>query len=120
MEIQTIKIGNRIWQLINDTWETSRAWGHRTNVLRNGYDFGTHKITYYNRTWETYRYQTCMSGAINEIRENELNKFIEDYKYENDIDRFKKGQKDEVIKLFEKTEIARDLKKISKKIGLGF
>lgn len=116
MEIRTKKIGNRTWQLVNESWSTSNAWGHKTNVIRNGYNYGTHKCRYYNRTWESYTFQSCMFGAIEEIKERELERFINNYKYENNIDRFKKGQKDEVIKMFEKTEIARDLKKLHKAI----
>lgn len=116
MEILTKKIGNRKYQFVNDSWSTSNAWGHKTNVIRNGYDYGTHKHRYYNRTWESYTYQSCMYGAIEEIKERELERFINNYKYQNNIERFKKGQKEEVIKLFEKNEIARDLKKLRKAI----
>lgn len=116
MEILTKKIGDRTYQFVNDSWSTSNAWGHKTNIIRNGYDYGEHKVRYYNRTWECYTYQTCMFGAVESLREEKLATFISDYKYQNNIDRFKKGQKEEVIKLFEKTEIAKDLKKLKKAI----
>lgn len=118
MEIRKVKCGNRIWQLVNESWSTSNAWGHRTHVIRNGYDFGEHKVRYYNRTWEMYTYQTCMFGAIETIKQNELNWYIEEYKRANDITRFKSGEKQKVIKEFEKTEIAKDLKKVYKAIKL--
>lgn len=118
MEIRTkkCKSGN-VWQLVNESWSNSNGWGHKTNVIRNGYDFGEHKVKYLNRTWESYTYQTCMSGAISTIYEDELNRYIENYKYNNDIARFKKGQKDEVIKMFEETEIAKDIQEIKKAIS---
>lgn len=118
MEIRTkkCKSGN-IWQLVNESWSNSNGWGHKTNIIRNGYDFGEHKVKYLNRTWESYTYQTCMSGAISTIYEDELNRYIENYKYNNDIVRFKKGQKDEVIKMFEETEIAKDIQEIRKAIS---
>lgn len=118
MEIRTkkCKSGN-VWQLVNESWSNSNGWGHKTNVIRNGYDFGEHKVKYLNRTWESYTYQTCMSGAISTIYEDELNRYIENYKYNNDIARFKKGQKDEVIKMFEETEIAKDIQEIRKAIS---
>ena len=118
MEIRTkkCKSGN-IWQLVNESWSNSNGWGHKTNIIRNGYDFGEHKVKYLNRTWESYTYQTCMSGAISTIYEDELNRYIENYKYVNDITRFKKGQKDEVIKMFEETEIAKDIQEIRKAIS---
>ena len=84
----------------------------RKRIIRNGYDFGEHKVRYYNRTWESYTYQSCMFGAIREIKEQELELFINNYKYNNNVVRFKKGQKEEVIKEFEKTEIAIELNEL--------
>lgn len=117
MEIRNLKTtSGNTWQLVNEYWENSRAWGHKTNVIRNGYDYGTHKVRYYNRTWECYTYQTCMFGAIEEIRENELQRFIDNYKNNNDIVRFRKGERATVEKMFEETEIAKDLAELKQAI----
>ena len=81
MEIKAKKTrsGNK-WQLVNESWSNSNGWGHKTTVIRNGYDFEPHKVRYYNRTWEMYTYQTCMSGAVETIYENELSRFVENFK----------------------------------------
>ncbi len=47
-----------------------------------------------------YTYQTCMSGAIREIMENKITRFIENYREEN----FKKGQKEQLINEFKTTD----------------
>ena len=109
MEIRTKVINGNKWQFVNESWSTSNSWGHRTNVLKNGYNYVEHKCRYINRTWERYAFQSCMFGAVAEIKEEELKRFIDNYKYINNIERFKKGQKDEVIKMFEETEIAKEL-----------
>lgn len=105
------KSGNK-WKLVNEYWETYSAWGHKTTLIRNGYDYDAHKVRYYNRTWECYTYQTCMSGAVEEVYNTELNRYIYCYKLEHDIDRFKKGEKQKVIDEFNETEIAKDLKEL--------
>ena len=117
MEIRTkkTKSGNT-YKFVNESWSNSNGWGHKTTIIRNSYDYEPHKVRYYNRTWESYTFQTCMSGAVNELREKELQRFIDNYKYSNNIDRFKKGQKQEVEKLFEETEIAQDLKELKEAI----
>lgn len=115
IRIKKCKSGN-IWKLVNEGWSTSRAWGHRTVVIRNGYSYEDHKVRYYNRTWECYTYQTCMSGAIETIYQDELNRYIEDYKESNNIVRFKKGQKDEVIKKFDSETLGQDLLEIKEAI----
>jgi len=120
MEIRrkTMKIGNckAKWQIVNESWETRNAWGHKTTLIRNGYDYGEHKVRYYNRTWERYTYETCMRGAVEELYQRELDYYINQYKENNAIIRFKKGEKEKVEKEFEKIEIAKELKKLKKAI----
>lgn len=119
MEIRRVngKKGNKI-ELVNESWETSRSWGHKTNVIVNGYDYGTHKVTYYNRTWESYTFQTCMLGAVREIIENNITRYLENYKYTNNITRFKKGQKEELIKEYkENNDLMLDLEQTMKAIN---
>ena len=85
MEIKRVngKKGNKI-ELVNESWSTSRSWGHKTNVIINGYDYGKYKVRYYNRTWESYAFQSCMRGAIAKVM-----------RY--NITRFKKGQREKLI-----------------------
>lgn len=112
MEIRRKNINGNNWELVNEYWETSYAWGHKTTIIKNGYDYGTHKVRYYNRTWETYTYQTCMYGAIETIKEEELQRFIDSYKYKNNITRFKRGEKQKVIEDFNNTELGKELQEL--------
>ena len=105
-----------IFKLVNEGWSTSGAWGHKTTVIRNSYDYEPHKVRYYNRTWESYTFQTCMSGAVETIYENKLNNYIQRYKEKNEIIRFKKGEKEKVIKEFEQTDEAQDLLELKQAI----
>lgn len=118
MEIKTkITSNGAKWQLVCEGWSTSRAWGHKVTPIRNGYDYEPHSVRYLNRTWEMYTFQTCMSGAIETIYESEQNKFIENYKEKNNIDRFRKGEKDKVIAMFEQEPFAKELKEVKEAIS---
>ena len=110
------KSGN-IWKFVNESWSNSNGWGHKTTVFKNNFDYEPHKVRYYNRTWECYTYQTCMRGAVETIYEDAVNRFIENYKDKNDIVRFKPGQKDEVIKLFNDTTLGQDLQELKDAIS---
>ena len=116
MEIRRKNINGNNWELVNEYWETSYAWGHKTTIIRNGFDYGTHKVRYYNRTWEMYTYQTCMSGAIETIKEEELQRFIDSYKYKNNITRFKRGEKQKVIEDFNNTELGKELQELKNSV----
>ena len=111
MEIRRVngKKGNKI-ELVNESWSTSRNWGHKTNVIVNGYDYGTYKVTYCNRTWESYTFQSCMRGAIAKVMRYNITRYLENYKYTNNITRFKKGQREELIKEYkESNDLMLDL-----------
>lgn len=92
MEIRRVngKKGNKI-ELVNESWSTSRSWGHKTNVIINDFDYGKYKVRYYNRTWENYTFQSCMRGAIAKVMRYNITRYLENYKYTNNITRFKKG-----------------------------
>ena len=98
MEIRVVngKKGNKI-ELVNESWSTSRNWGHKTNVIVNGCDYGKYKVTYCNRTWEMYHFQSCMRGAIAKVMRYNITRYLENYKYTNNITRFKKGQREKLI-----------------------
>ena len=111
MEIRVVngKKGNKI-ELVNESWSTSRNWGHKTNVIVNGYDYGTYKVRYCNRTWEMYHFQSCMRGAIAKVMRYNITRYLENYKYTNNITRFKKGQREELIKEYkESNDLMLDL-----------
>ena len=116
MEIREKTINGNKWQLINETWENYYAWGHKTTILRNGANWVSHKVRYYNRTWECYTYETCMRGAVEEIREQALYNYIHNYKVRNGITRFKRGQKEEVINAFKESDFARELDALKESI----
>lgn len=111
MEIRRVngKKGNKI-ELVNESWSTSRSWGHKTNVIINGFDYGEYKVRYYNRTWENYTFQSCMRGAIAKVMRYNITRYLENYKYTNNITRFKKGQREELIaKYKENNDLMIDL-----------
>lgn len=110
------KSGN-IWRFVNEYWENSNGWGHKTTLFKNSYEFDPHKVRYINRTWERYTYQSCMSGAVETVYNKQLAYFIENYKETHDIIKFKRGQKEEVVKMFEQSELGQDLQELKDAIS---
>ena len=59
--------------LVCESWCTRNSWGHEVTLYKNDYaKIGRAKIRYYNRTWESYKYQSAIhfviSQAINDIK----------------------------------------------------
>lgn len=95
MEIIKRELNDNTYTFICETWETSRAWGHRVTMFRNNIEYTTQKITYQNRTWECYRYQTCILKCVNTIIDEESEHFIQLYK--NDFNRKRLTQKEKEL-----------------------
>lgn len=107
------------YSIICEYWETSRARGHRAILMYKGMRIQEAKIRYYNRTREVYRFQSVMRKVVNEYKEDKLQEFIENYKSDCNITRFKKGEKENVIKSFDSCEIGERINKMLEAISFG-
>lgn len=79
------------------SWETSRAWGHEVRLHLNGDEVCKYRIRYYNRTWESYCYQSCMKCAVDKLIAKEREKAVYWWKYKNNKQRITKKQKEELF-----------------------
>ena len=51
--------------LVCESWCTRYSWGHEVTLYKNDYaKIGRAKIRYYNRTWESYQYQSAIKSVI--------------------------------------------------------
>lgn len=117
MEIRKIKCkSGSEYNIVNEYWETSRAWGHKSTLIAPWGEVESHKVRYYNRTWECYTYQSCMGQLIANILESNQKSYITEYKEKNGISRLLANKKAEVIKEWQEKEYIQDLKEIQERI----
>ena len=118
MEIKKIicKSG-REYNIVNEYWETSRAWGHKSTLVAPWGEVESRKVKYINRTWERYTYESCMSGLIETILEDNLKSYITQYKEKNDITRLTSLQKDMIKAEWQEKEYIQDLMEIKERIN---
>ena len=118
MEIKRIvcKSGNE-YNIVNETWETSRAWGHKSTLIAPWGEVESRKVKYLNRTRERYTYESCMSGLINTILEDNLKSYITQYKEKNDITRLTSLQKDMIKAEWQQQEYTQELMEIKERIN---
>lgn len=117
MEIKKIKCksGNE-YNIVNEYWETSNSWGHKSTLIASWGEVESHKVRYYNRTWECYTYQTCMSSLLDTILENNLKSYITQVKKIRGITRLLKGTREEIENDWNNKEYIQDLKEIQERI----
>ena len=116
MEIRRKKVNNNNWEFVNEFVNKRDGFNHKTTLFKNGCQWLTYSVHYINRTWESYDYQSCMRGAIYELEEQQMARYFDDYKYNNNISRFRKGEKDKVIASFKETPIAKEIEVLKQAI----
>lgn len=116
MEIRVKRITGKSFEFVNEYYETSNSWGHKSTLLINGAEWESVKIRYYNRTWECYTYQSVMYKVLEAYKERKLKNFLDIYLYNTGKTRFGKGEKEKTIKEFEKSEDGKIIKKLHKAI----
>ena len=118
MEIKKIKCksGNE-YNIVNEYWKTSNSWGHKSTLIASWGEVESRKVTYQNRTWERYTYESCMSGLIETILEDNLKSYITQYKEKNDITRLTSLQKDMIKAEWQQQEYIQELMEIKERIN---
>jgi len=51
---------NKEYQIVCETKSTRSGFKHEATLLHNGREIDSAKIIYYNRTWESYQYQSVL------------------------------------------------------------
>ena len=94
--------------------DTSSGFYHKVKLYINDSLISDSKINYYNRTWETFTYQTACNSALNVAYNTLFDTFIYNYKMDNDITRLPKNKKTELQKEFNKKDIIKTILKAKK------
>ena len=87
MKKLTFKINDNELTFINKSEKTRYGFRHVCILFINDYDMATISHPYYNRTWETYTYQTVMLEAIKFVMDEIYKKELSYYKEHNGIKR---------------------------------
>lgn len=90
MEKITKIVNGNTYDFINEYWSTYNAWGHKTHLFKNNYEIATNRVRYYNRTWESYKYQSCMYGCVYQLIEERTKDLTYHFKEENNIKKLTK------------------------------
>lgn len=98
------------YEIVAYSYETRNSWGHKATLIHNGtYELNRYKITYYNRTWECYQYQSVIKSVLDDYISYLIDEYINDYKALHKIKRLKKSQRDELTKQAKTTTIIEKL-----------
>lgn len=108
----TTKAGN-VYEFINESWSRSGRWGHKSILYLNDRYIDDNKVTYLNRTWESYPFQSCMKDLIYKRIKIMLEDFIDTYKLDLGIKRLPNGKRAELeVEFKQQSELYEVLKQL--------
>lgn len=114
MTIRKIKVNGNEYQFVNSSRNTRSGFAHDTTLFKNDYEVADYSCHYLNRTWECYQYQTVMQRCISEEIDREYNRFIDNYKYKNNIKRLTLIKRVEAEQEFNTLAEIKELRKVYK------
>ena len=97
--IKSKKIMGKVFSIYAESWENYRAWGHKAVLKINECYTWESKIRYYNRTWESYQYESVIHSVIYDYIEYIKENIKERFKEEKNIKRITEKYKKELEKL---------------------
>lgn len=65
--MKTFKI-NKHLEVKCEVYQTRYSWGHKAYLYRDGEEIGYKKITYYNRTWESYEFESILESLAEDTK----------------------------------------------------
>jgi hypothetical protein len=98
------------FKIVAQSYETRNSWGHKAYLVNdNNYTLNEYKIRYYNRTWETYQYQSVIKSVLSDHMTRLINDYINDYKTQNSITRLKSTLKQQLTDQAKQTTLYEKL-----------
>lgn len=68
------EINGKSFTILCNYWGTRNSWGHEATLYVDSQKIKSYKIRYYNRTWESYTFQSvinaCIYNTLKELEEN--------------------------------------------------
>ena len=105
------------FKIVAYSYETRNSWGHKAELIRNNeYTLNKYKIRYYNRTWETYKYQSVIKSVLDDYMSQLINEYINDYKTQNSITRLNNNLREELTKQAKMTTLYEKLNTFYKEL----
>ena len=92
MSITKKVINNNEYEFVNRSRGNRSGFVHETQLFKNGQPIGEYKQQYYNRTYESYTYQTVMKAVVRILLDDEFETFKAMYKRHHDIKRLTKAK----------------------------
>lgn len=116
MEKKVIHTKDHEYTFINTAYSTHNGFAHHTVLFEDDspYEIAQNTIHYLNRTWESYTYQTVMTGCVNYLLDVREKYLINTFKAQNNISRLTKKYHEKIQDILNNDSTYQDLFELKK------
>lgn len=108
------------YEFVCEFKNTRNGFKHICNLFVNNRHVETAECIYYNRTWESYTYQTVMYRAIEKLILDRTNELENEFKMVNGYARMTKKRREEFNSVLNADEKIIELQRVKGQIKNGF
>ena len=112
MDIIRKTVGEDDYTFYCESLNTRSGFKHVVRLYKNGREIAENTSHYLNRTWESYRYKTCMLGAVGNLQTQLEHDFMEKYKAKHGIKRLTAKKREFAENLLNMTKEYAELEKL--------
>lgn len=111
------KIGNNEYTFECKSVRQGQGFAHKVILRKNGVEIERNSVQYYNRTWESYQYQSAMLGCVSKLIEPMFDSAVQIWKTKNNKSRITKEQRQEVNEAVRQSKEYKELDLLRKMIN---
>lgn len=104
------KVGENTFTFECASVSRNHGFAHIVKLYKNGHEIEHASVQYYNRTWESYRYQSAMRKVVSKIIDKMLTDGITRYKTEHNLKMMKSSVKEYVSDTIKNTFEYKEMK----------
>lgn len=114
MEIKKFTVNGKEYEFVNSSRNTRNGFAHDTTLFINGVEKTENTCHYLNRTWECYRYQTVMMGAIRNLIVDRTTHLEKKYKEDNGFSKLTEKRRSALKDIFTNDSILNEYEEARK------
>jgi len=117
MDYITKKIGNAEFTFLLNSRSNRSGFVHECELMAGGVEIVRGKRQYYNRTWESYRYQSVMLDAVDNALEDARGRIVNREKAARGWNRLTQARRNEIGRVVDADDGVKVLRALRKEVS---
>lgn len=115
-DFKEIKMNGHDYYFVCNTRKTRNGFAHDVELFIDDMSAEENTVNYLNRSWEYYRYQTCMLGAINKAISKHAGAIERRFRNVNNITRMTAKKREELNAEIDSNAFIKEMRELAEEV----